>query len=58
MADILQHPNSDAKEKAWEFADGSKVWIEAAPDKYLTVCEAIYMLEDVKWRILAMMRKP
>lgn len=57
MADILEHPRAYAKEDAWEFADGSKVWIEAAPGSHLTACEAIYMLEDVKFRILQMMRK-
>jgi len=57
MADILEHPRMLAKEKVWEFADGSRVWIEAAPDKPLTVCECIYMLDDVKFRIHSMMRE-
>jgi len=57
MADILEHPKAFAKEKAWDFADGSKLWIESAPDKHLTICESIYMLEDVKFRILKMMRE-
>lgn len=56
MADILEHPRAFAKEKAWEFKDGSKVWIEAPPGGHLTVCEAIYMLDDVKFRIHSMMR--
>ncbi len=55
MADILEHPQAFAKEKSWDFADGSKVWIEAAPGKHLTVCETIYMLDDIKYRIHKMM---
>lgn len=55
MADILEHPMALAKEKSWDFLDGSKVWIEAAPGKSLTVCECIYMLNDIQFRILKMM---
>jgi hypothetical protein len=55
MAEILTHPKCPAKEKAWEFPDGSKVWIESGPDKNLTVCQAIYMLDEVKFRIHSMM---
>lgn len=55
MADILEHPRALSKEKSWDFADGSKIWIEGAPDKPLTVCEVIYMLDDVKFRIHKMM---
>lgn len=57
MADILEHPRAHVKEKAWDFKDGSKLWIEAAPGGHLTVCEAIYMLDDVKFRIHSMMYK-
>lgn len=57
MAEILEHPRAFAKEEAWTFKDGSKVWIEPAPGEHLTVCEAIYMLDDVKFRIHSMMRR-
>ncbi len=55
MAEILEHPKLLAKEKAWDFPDGSKVWIEAAPGQNLTVYKAVYMLDDVKFRIHSMM---
>lgn len=53
MADILEHPMALAE--SWDFLDGSKVWIEAAPGKSLTVCECIYMLNDIQYRIHKMM---
>lgn len=58
MADILDHPDKFAKDKAWEFPDGSSILITAGENQHLTVSQAVYMLEDIKYRILQMMREP
>jgi hypothetical protein len=60
MAEILEHPKAEelAKEKPFDFPDGSSVLITAGEGEYLTVAKAVYMLEDVKYRILQMMREP
>lgn len=58
MAEILNHPDAFAKEKPFDFPDGSSIMITAAEGDHLTVSKAVYMLEDVKYRILQMMRDP
>lgn len=57
MADVLDHPYKKelAEEKAWDFPDGSSVLIKAGEGHNLTVSQAVYMLEDVKHRIMLMM---
>ncbi len=57
MADVIDHPDKFTRDKAWPFADGSSVVILAPEGQHLTVCEAVYMLEDVKYRILKMMHE-
>lgn len=60
MADILDHPYKQelAEDRAWDFPDGSSILITAGENQHLTVSQAVYMLEDVKYRILQMMREP
>lgn len=56
MADILEHPNNLASEKPFNFPDGSSVLIRAGDTGILTVAQAVYMLDEVKFRIHTMMK--
>lgn len=52
MAEILEHPTVEyAKEKPWDFPDGSSILITVGEGQHLTLQKAIYMLDDVKFRI-------
>jgi hypothetical protein len=55
MAEILEHPNAiPTEDQPWNFPDGSSVFMKAPDGQRLTVSQAIYMLEDIKFRILSM----
>lgn len=56
MADILEHPNALASEKPFAFPDGSNILITAGDSGILTVAQAVYMLDEVKFRIHTMMK--
>lgn len=57
MGDVLKHPKADefTDEQAWNFKDGSTVTIKSGEGKPLTVQAAIYLLQDVQFRINKMM---
>lgn len=56
MADILEHPNAFEAEKPFDFPDGSSILITAGDTGFLTVAQAVYMLDEVKFRIHTMMK--
>ena len=56
MADILEHPNAIASEKPFYFPDGSSILLTAGDTGVLTVAQAVYMLDEVKFRIHTMMK--
>lgn len=57
MDNILKHPKADelTDESTWDFKDGSTVTIKSGEGKPLTVQAAIYLLQDVQFRINSMM---
>lgn len=57
MGDVLKHPKADdvLGEQTWNFLDGSSLAIKAGEGKPLTVQSAIYLLQDVQFRINKMM---
>ena len=58
MAEILSHPaiGEYATEETFNFPDGSSVTLKSGADNSLTASLAVYLLEDVKFQILMMMR--
>ena len=54
---IIKHPKADEliDEQTWNFRDGSTIAIKAGEGKPLTVQAAIYLLQDVQFRINKMM---
>jgi hypothetical protein len=57
MAEILSHPTIGeySKKETFSFEDGGSITLEVGPNNRLSYKEAIYMLEDVKFRIMTMM---
>lgn len=55
MADIIDHPNALAEEKPFDFPDGSSILITSGDRGFITVEQAVYMLDQVKYRIHRMM---
>ena len=56
LADIIKHPDADYDgKKTYEFSDGSSIIIKSGEPRGVTAAEAIYMLDDVKYRIHKMM---
>lgn len=57
MAEILVHPNgADVADKPFLFPDGSSIQISHGDTGFLTVAQAIYMLDEVKFRIHTAMK--
>lgn len=54
---VVKHPNADdlEDEVTYKSKDGSSVTIKAGEGKPLTVKDAIYLLDDAKFRIHKMM---
>lgn len=56
MADIIRHPDADYNgQETYNFPDGSSIILKSGETRGVTAAEAVYMLDDVKYRIHKMM---
>ncbi len=57
MSDIIEFPNAVEADQEFGFIDGSSVIIKAGDAGIITLAQAVYMLDEIKYRLHKMAEK-